>query len=59
MVEIKGYFTEKVAAKTAAVKDRKITVLYKDDLKYAFDWVKEHYQYKELQDLYESNSSNK
>jgi hypothetical protein len=59
LVEIKGYFTEKVAAKTAAVKDRKITVLYKDDLKYAFDWVKEHYQYKELQDLYESNSSNK
>ena len=53
IVEIKGYHTAKVDAKIAAVKDRPIAALYEKDLKYAFNWVKEHYQYSQLSDLYE------
>ena len=44
----------KVAAKISSVTDRAIKVLYQEDLKYAFDWVKQHYTYSKLEDLYES-----
>lgn len=53
-IEIKGYHTDQVDAKIAAVTDRAIKVLYHDDLQYAFDWVKQNYDYKSLEDLYES-----
>ena len=54
LVEIKGYHTEQVDAKISAVTDRPIKILYQEDLQFAFDWVKEHYDYKNLEDLYES-----
>lgn len=53
LVEIKGYHTDEVDVKLSSVTDRNIQVLYEEDLKYAFDWVKQHYTYKELSDLYE------
>lgn len=53
LVETKGYHTELVDIKKSAVTDRQIKILYEKDLKYAFDWVKEHYTYKQLSDLYE------
>ena len=53
LVETKGYHTELVDIKKSAVKDRQISILYEKDLKYAFDWVKDHYTYKQLSDLYE------
>lgn len=53
LVEIKGYHTEQVDAKLKAVTDRPVIILYEKDLKYAFDWVKNHYTYKSIKDLYE------
>lgn len=53
IVETKGYYSEVVDIKAASVKDRPIKVLYDKDLQYAFDWVKEHYTYNQLSDLYE------
>ena len=53
LVEIEGYHNSLVDIKAAAVKDTKIDILYESDLKYAFDWVENHYAYKELADLYE------
>ena len=41
-VEIKGMWTDKVDAKLAAV-DQPIKILYKKDLKYAFDYVSDTY----------------
>lgn len=52
-VEIKGYHTEIVDLKTAAVKDTKITVLYGNDLLPMFDYVEKNYTYKTLADLYD------
>lgn len=53
LIEIKGYHTKRVDAKTASVTDRSINVLYEKDLAYAFDWVRAHYQFKDISDLYE------
>ena len=53
LIETKGYYSDIVDARTATVQDRPIIVLYEKDLAYAFDWVKEHYTYNELSDLYE------
>ena len=53
IVEIKGYDNGTTEAKIDSVKDRPIKVLYKNDLKYAFDYVKESYKYKDLKDLYD------
>ena len=53
LVEIKGYVTGLVKIKIASVNDVPIKLLTERDLKYAFDWVKEHYTYNELKDLYE------
>lgn len=53
IIEIKGYHTALVDIKTNSVKDRPIIVLYESDLKYAFDWVKAHYNYDKLTDLYD------
>ena len=53
LIEIKGYHTNLVDIKLASVHDRPIKVLYEKDLEYAFNWVKSHYTYKNLFDLYE------
>lgn len=52
LVEVKGYYTEQVQAKIDSVKDRKIVLLMEDDLGYAFDYVKQHYTFDKLEDLY-------
>lgn len=53
LVEVKGYHTSQVDAKVSSVKDKNIILLYENDLKYAFEWVKSNYKYKSLQDLYD------
>lgn len=55
LIEVKGYHTDLVDIKVNSVKDRPIKVLYEKDLKYAFDYVKEHYKYNKLVDLYEGD----
>ena len=52
IVEIKGYLDKQAEAKIASVKDRPIKVLMKEDLDYAFTYVKQHYTYNNLEDLY-------
>lgn len=52
LVEVKGYYTEQVQAKIDSVTDRKITLLLEKDLQYAFNYVKAHYTYNKLEDLY-------
>lgn len=53
LIETKGYHTDVVDAKLASVTDRQIKILYEKDLKFAFDWVNEHYKFNKLSDLYE------
>lgn len=55
IIEIKGYYTEKVDKKCelAQSKGYEIQVLYKKDLKTEFDWVKNNYEYHYLQELYD------
>lgn len=53
IIETKGYHSEVVDIKAASVTDRPIKILYEKDLQYAFDWVKEHYTYNQLSDLYD------
>lgn len=53
VVETKGYHTSLVDIKAASVTDCPIIVLYEKDLEYAFDWVKDHYKFDDLSDLYE------
>jgi hypothetical protein len=53
LVEIKGRITDIVYIKLDAVKDVPIKLLSKDDLQYAFDYVKDTYKCKCLEDLYE------
>lgn len=55
LVEIKGYMTDLVDIKLSSVKDRPIKILLENDLKYAFDYVKENYSYNKLTDLYDKN----
>lgn len=43
LVEIKGYLTLDTLLKISAVKDRKIKVLFYEDIKYMFDYVCEKY----------------
>lgn len=55
LVEIKGFWTELVDVKAAAVNDRKLTILYYDDLKDILKYVCSKYNVKEnkLEVLYE------
>lgn len=53
LIEIKGYQSDLVALKVAAVKDRPIKVLYENDLQYAFNYVFEAYKVKKLEELYD------
>lgn len=54
LVEIKGYYTELVDIKAKAVNDLPLIILYEKDLKEYFDWVKNNYSYKNLEDLYDN-----
>lgn len=53
LVEIKGYHSDVVDLKIQSVKDRPIKVLFKSDLTYAFDYIKQTYNVNKLEDLYE------
>ena len=57
IIEIKGYANEQTKAKINSVIDRPIKVLFKQDLKYAFDYVKDNYVYDKLEDLFEKMGS--
>ena len=52
LIELKGYHTKQVDAKLLAV-NRPIRILYEKDLKIMFDWVKNHYRYDKIEDLYD------
>lgn len=52
LIEIKGYINDIVYIKLNAVTDRKIIMLTKEDLEYAFNYVKTSYEYTTLEDLY-------
>ena len=58
IIEIKGYFTDKVQEKTnlAISLGYDIKVLYKDDLEHVFDYVKTHYS-KDFVSLYDASKS--
>ncbi len=54
--EIKGYYTEQVTAKTLAVQDRPIKVLYREDLAEVFEYILNTYGKqvdKNIHELYE------
>ena len=55
IIEIKGYVVDKrqLNAKIKSVKDRKIKVLYKKDLQYVFDYIKQKYGNINLKTLYD------
>ena len=56
IIEIKGFWTPQVEAKTLAVTDMPIKVLYYNDLIFVFDYIKEAYGKivdKDISDLYE------
>lgn len=54
IIEIKGYeYNDILKYKIESVKDRPIKVLYRDDLEYAFNYVKKNYKYEKLEELYE------
>ena len=55
IIEIKGYETETVIAKTNACIEQgyDIKVLYKDDLQYMFDWYKDEYGNKPIHENYD------
>ncbi len=55
IIEIKGYHTALVDRKTQLAYDHgyKVDILYKEDLKREFEWVKNNYSYKQLQELYD------
>ncbi len=56
LIEVKGYHTDQVDAKIKATEAAgyNLQMLYKDDLKYAFDYVKNNYEYENIEDLYEN-----
>jgi hypothetical protein len=55
LIEIKGYYTPLVDIKINAALQAgyKTKVLYQQDLKVEFDWVKSNYQYKNIYELYD------
>ena len=60
LVEIKGFYTEAVQRKTdLAIKlGYKIKVLYKNDIQYMFDYVRNNYNYKNIIELYDNYKPN-
>lgn len=55
IVELKGYWQKRVDEKCEVARrcGYDIVVLYGDDLREEFRWVKEHYQYKRVEELYD------
>ncbi len=55
LIEIKGYHTEQVDAKIKATREAgfKIEILYEKDLKNVFDYVKDNYDYKYIEEMYD------
>lgn len=53
LIEIKGFYRELVDIKAKAVTDKSLTILYKKDMQYMFDYVEEKYDYDSLTDLYD------
>lgn len=55
IIEIKGYETEKVKLKTSIANalGYDVILLKKEDLQKEFEWVKIHYKYKSLEELYD------
>lgn len=53
LIEIKGYRTDVVDIKLKSVTNRQIKILYKNDIKYMFEYVQAHYSYNHIYDLYE------
>ena len=55
IIELKGYWNKSVDLKSDIAKHFgfEISVLYKKDLVKEFEWVRTHYQYKTLEDLYD------
>lgn len=55
IIEIKGYKSSNLEKqiRVAKANNYKIEVKFKEDLKVAFNWVKTHYNYKKLSDLYD------
>lgn len=55
IIELKGYFVDKVNQKCELARNRgyDINVLYEEDLKNEFAWVKKNYEYKYLRELYD------
>lgn len=57
IIEIKGFYTDKVRVKTESVKDRPIVVLYKKDLIEVFEYIESTYNKvvdKNIHELYEN-----
>lgn len=54
LVEVKGYLTDDVFLKIAAVDDKPVKLLMLDDLKPMFDYIKETYKCTDITTLYES-----
>lgn len=52
LIEIKGYSNSEIKAKLKSVPELK--VLYKNDLKKHFDWVKNNYKYNNIWELYDN-----
>ncbi|MBQ8218451.1 MAG: hypothetical protein IJZ79_01615 [Bacilli bacterium] len=54
LIEIKGFMREKDYYKIASVNDRKLNVLFYNDLDYMFEYVENTYKYAVLEELYET-----
>lgn len=57
IVEIKGFENKELVDKKTALAESvgyTVSVLYKQDLLYAFNWAKSKYSYKSLQELYDN-----
>lgn len=55
LIELKGYHDELVDIKAHAVTDVPLFILYKEDLQYMFDYVRDNYSYKNLEELYDKD----
>ena len=54
LIEIKGYYSKLVNIKKESVSGKKYKILYKDDLKECFDYIKKKYKVKNIIELYDN-----
>lgn len=54
LIEVKGYKTDVTDIKLKSVTDKPIKILYKNDMLHMFEYVRTHYTYNHLYDLYDS-----